>query len=179
MALVQPFTLRAERCREVGQLLVGSQVPVTHDGRSRDLEVDWPEQSRVQLGLLAGQLRWRGCGQPNDVAPGQGLDDRLHQVAPERRQVVAFVEDKRRHPAGHEAGDSLARGRREQRRKGDRRAIPARCGPFQPDLSRRPWQGASHLYHPLCQVDSDAAHGNGRACSHRVLELTRALWRRL
>ena len=57
VVLVEPALLARQRLGQPGELLVGREVAVAHDGRRRHREVDRPEQRRVQLGLVASSAR--------------------------------------------------------------------------------------------------------------------------
>ena len=124
LVLVEPLLLRRQRLGEPRELLVRREVPVADHGRRRHLEVDRPEQRRVQLGLLGRQLVRRRRGEPDDVDVGaELLQHRPHDVAPERGEVVALVE----HDGGDARGAAArppARGRRARagRRDAGRRA---------------------------------------------------------
>ena len=99
LVLVEPLLLRRQRLGEPRELLVGREVPVADDRGGRHLEVDGPEERRVQLGLLGRQLVGRGGGEPDDVDAGaELLQHRPDDVAPQGGQVMALVE--------HDGGDA-------------------------------------------------------------------------
>ncbi len=125
--LVEPPLLAGRRLGQPGQLLIRREEAVAHDGRRRHLEVDRPEQRLVELGLLRRQLVRRRRGEPDDVdVAAQLLQHRADHVAPQRSEVMALVEDDRRHAAGAQRVDPLPSAGREQVGEPHRRVAAAR-----------------------------------------------------
>ena len=131
VVLGQPVALGVQRLGDPGQLLERREVPVADDGRGRDGEVDRAEQLVVELGLLAGEVRRRRGRQPDHVrrlARGGQLAERgAHDVAPQRREVVALVEHHRADLRGGAAG-ARARARAAASRSASRTPSCAAAG---------------------------------------------------
>jgi hypothetical protein len=95
VVLGEPRSLRLERRGEPGELLIRGEETLPHDRGSRHREIDRPEERVVELSLFPRQLiRWRGR-QPDEMHLAELLDGGAHDIAPERGQVVALVEDDR------------------------------------------------------------------------------------
>ena len=127
VVLGQPFALGLQRLGQPRQLLVGREVAVAHHGGRGDGEVDRAEQRVVELGLGLGQADRRRRRQPDHVhVLAELAEHRAHDVAPQRREVVALVEQ---HDADAHLGQLLHAprgGRGEQVAQLDARVLAAR-----------------------------------------------------
>ena len=115
LVLVEPARLPVQRLGQPRQLLIRGEVAVADHGRSRHLEVHRAEQCGVELGLLGRELVGRRRGQADHMdLVAELLEHRADDVSPERREVVALVEDDRAEAGGAQRVHAAPCARREQ-----------------------------------------------------------------
>lgn len=95
VVLREPLRLGLQRASEPSELLVGGEVALADDGWRRDGEVDRPEKALVELCLISGEYVRRRSREPDEVDVAEFFDGRADDVAPERGEVMAVVEDDR------------------------------------------------------------------------------------
>ncbi len=114
VAFGEPLALGRQRRREERELLIRREVSVAHDGGRRDLKVHGSEQLGVQRRLLTAQLARRRGRQADHVEISERGDDGADEVAPQRCEVMALVENQAADPVRAQRLDPSPHARRDQ-----------------------------------------------------------------